>query len=73
MTKEDLLAQPEIEMFGFEDNANTKLLTLSQLEQSIRVEGKNGRVLQTRPVQSWNAITYILDLLNQANMNFTLE
>jgi hypothetical protein len=37
------------------------------------VEGKNGRILQTRPVQSWNAITYILDLLNQANVNFNLE
>jgi len=75
MTREELLSPTpeEVSMYGFEDNANVKPITLRELEQSIRVEGKNGRLLQTRPTQSWSAISYIIGLLEQNSMNYDLE
>jgi hypothetical protein len=63
----------EIEMFGFAPDENAKEITMAQLEQSIRVEGKHGRLLQSRPVQSWNIMAYILGLLEQADVNHTME
>jgi|WetSurSiteA1Bulk_404760.scaffolds.fasta_scaffold20977_1 hypothetical protein len=65
--------QNEPETFGFKPDENVQQVTIRQLEQSIRVEGKHGRVLQTRPVQSWNVMAHILGLLTQANVNHTME
>jgi len=74
MTKEEVIAKiPDVEVFGFIPDESVKEVTIHQLEQSIRVEGKHGRVLQTRPVQSWNVLTYIIGLLSQANMNHIME
>jgi len=74
MNKEELMnIQPQVELFGFDDKINVRTLALSQLEQSIRVEGKNGRILQNRPIQSWNAILFLTNLLSTANVNYDLE
>ena len=75
MKREDVLLanEAEIEMFGFKPDETVQEITIRQLEQSIRVEGKHGRVLQTRPVQSWNVMGYILGLLTQTNVNHVME
>ena len=78
ITKSEEIIVPEVVsgpvgMFGFVGDSNVESLTLRQLEQSIRVEGKHGRVLQTRPTQSWNAIAYIIGLLVQSNVNYVLD
>lgn len=76
MTKDEIITQAgaeEIETFGFTPDQTVGEITLSQLEKSIRVEGKHGRVLQTRPVQSWNVMEFIIGLLTQAEVNHTME
>lgn len=76
MRREDLMiddAAPLVRMFGFDESENAKRVAYEDLSQSIRVEGKHGRVLQTRPVQSWNAMNYILALLSAADTNHSLE
>jgi hypothetical protein len=76
MTKEEIVtsaSEEEIEMFGFVQDQTVGDISLAQLEKSIRVEGKHGRALQTRPVQSWNIISYILSLLVQSGVNHTME
>lgn len=60
-------------MFGFSENENVKNLELAQLSQSVRVEGKHGRVLLSRPVQSWNVIAYILELMEKNNVNYKVD
>jgi hypothetical protein len=81
MTREEILAADKIvvpetsdvEIFGFDKEETVKEVTIQQLRQSIRVEGKYGRVLQTRPVQSWDVMGFILGLLTQADVNHTME
>lgn len=76
MTKDEIVtpaSEEEIEMFGFVQDQTVGDISLAQLERSIRVEGKHGRALQTRPVQSWNIIGYILSLLVQSGVNHTME
>lgn len=75
MNRQDLITpiQPEIEMFGFGNDQTVRDVTINQLRQSIRVEGKHGRALQTRPVQSWDVMGFILGLLTQAEVNHTME
>lgn len=75
MKREDFVqdVQPVDEMFGFEPDQNVKEVTINQLKQSIRVEGKHGRVLTTRPVQSWDVLLYIMGLMTQAEVNHTME
>lgn len=73
-TREEIMAgSPEIETFGFEPDQNVKEVTINQLKQSIRVEGKHGRVLATRPVQSWDVLLYILSLMNESEVNHQME
>jgi hypothetical protein len=69
----DVTTSTDVEMFGFVPDETVKEVTIQQLKQSIRVEGKHGRVLQTRPVQSWDVMGFILGLLTQANVNHTME
>jgi hypothetical protein len=70
-SKEEVLQAPEI--FGFVEDESTKTIPLTMLEQSIRVEGKHGRVLATRPVQSWTVVAFILGLLEAQEVNYNLE
>lgn len=77
MTKDEIVnngaAAPEIEVFGFEPDQNVKDVTINQLKQSIRVEGKHGRVLTTRPVQSWDVLLFIAGLMQQNEVNYQME
>lgn len=77
MKRDEVLASENedsgIEMFGFVPDENAKEISISQLEQSIRVDGKHGRLLQTRPIQSWSIMSYILGLLTDAGVNHTME
>ena len=77
MKRDEVLASENedsgIEMFGFVPDENAKEISISQLEQSIRVEGKHGRLLQTRPIQSWTALQYIMNLLTEANIEYKVE
>lgn len=61
------------EMFGFEKNDVVKTLPLEKLSKSVRVEGKHGRVLSTRPEQSWKVISFIIAMLEENNMNYDLK
>lgn len=63
----------EIDYFGFKPEETVSEVSINQLEQSIRVEGKHGRALSTRPVQSWNVINYITSVMEQAEVNNTME
>jgi len=76
MTRDEIMANAQdqaIEIFGFEPDQNVKEVTINQLKQSIRVEGKHGRVLQTRPVQSWDVLLYIISLLTEQQVNNQME
>lgn len=74
MTLEEVMKPfAEEEMFGFKPDETVKDVQIAQLEKSIRVEGKHGRILQTRPVQSWNVLKFIMGLMIQQNMNYTME
>lgn len=73
-TREEIMAgTPEIEIFGFEPDQNVKEVTINQLRQSIRVEGKHGRVIPTRPVQSWDVLLYIIGLMTEQQVNHQME
>jgi hypothetical protein len=63
----------EIDYFGFKQEETVSEVSINQLEQSIRVEGKHGRALSTRPVQSWNVINYITSVMSLAEVNNTME
>lgn len=63
----------EIDYFGFKPEETVSEVSINQLEQSIRVEGKHGRALSTRPVQSWNVINYITSVMSLAEVNNTME
>ena len=81
MTREEILkadkivtpTDSDVEMFGFDKEETVKEVTIQQLRQSIRVEGKHGRILQTRPIQSWDVMGFVLGLLTQAGVNHTME
>jgi hypothetical protein len=59
-----------VEMFGFDKDDNVKTIPLHNLAKSVRVEGKSGRTLQTRPVQSWSLIATIIAMLSEHNINY---
>ena len=73
LTRKAVLDAEAPVMFGFTPDETVKSIPIHLLEQSIRVEGKHGRTLATRPVQSWNVMSYILGLLTEAKANNTLE
>jgi len=75
MNKDEAIqaAEPVIEMFGFEPDQTVRDITINQLKQSIRVEGKHGRVLSTRPVQSWDVLLFIAGLMAQNEVNHQME
>ena len=62
-----------IEMFGFSKEENVKTLSLQNLAKSVRVEGKSGRTLQTRPVQSWSLIARLITMLTEHQVNYTMD
>lgn len=64
---------PEIAMFGFQAEDTVKTIGLTDLEKSIRVEGKFGKLLQTRPIQSWELMTMIMTLFAEHNINYTQD
>jgi len=59
-----------IEMFGFTKDENVKTIPLNNLAKTVRVEGKSGRTLQTRPVQSWSLIASIIAMLSEHGINY---
>lgn len=58
------------EMFGFAKDETTKAIALNDLSQSVRVEGKFGKSLRTRPVQSWYVLQLMHELLESQKINY---
>ena len=48
-------------------------IPLELLSQSIRHEGKYGNALETKPVQIWNLIDNVRNILEKASMNYSLD
>ena len=72
--KKDENHQPiEIARFGFTDDESVKPVTLTELKQSIRVSGKFGKVLASRPIQSWELMELIMKLMEEYNLNYTQD
>ena len=60
-------------MFGFDAKENVKTIPAHMLEQSIRVEGRHGKPLATRPIQSWTALALMITLLDAAKVNYSMD
>lgn len=63
----------EVAMFGFSDDESVKPITLDELKHSIRVSGKFGKVLASRPIQSWELMDLIMKLMEEYNLNYTQD
>lgn len=61
------------DLFGFEKKEIVKTIELTDLSKSVRVEGKFGRALQTRPVQSWTLIHAIATMLEAHKVNYSVD
>ena len=57
------------QFFGFDKDENVKNILLRDLAKTVRVEGKFGRMLQTRPVQSWTLISTVMSFLEKEEIN----
>lgn len=60
------------DIFTIEDE-KTKVISLNQLSSSIRIEGKYGDKLATKPVQIWRLITKLQEILSNTGLNYTLD
>lgn len=63
----------EITRFGFTDDESVKPITLAELKQSIRVSGKFGKLLASRPIQSWELMELIMKLMEEYDLNYTQD
>lgn len=63
----------ETSMFGFTDDESVRPITLDELKQSIRVSGKFGKVLASRPIQSWELMALIMQLMEEYQLNYTQD
>lgn len=63
----------EVAHFGFSDDESVKQITLDKLKQSIRVEGKFGKILASRPIQSWELMALIMQLMEEFDLNYTQD
>ena len=63
----------EISMFGFQEDESVKPITLSELKQSIRVEGRYGKIIASRPIQSWELMELVMYLMEEYNLNYTQD
>ena len=62
---------PAIEMFGFEKEDKVKEIQLSELEKTVRIEGR--RESKIRPKQSWEVINIIMLMLTDAGHESILD
>ena len=60
-----------LDLQSVEERAVT--LPYDMLSQSIRHEGKYGNALETKPVQIWNLISDVSELLEKVNINHQRE
>ena len=81
MNKEAVAAQiikddhepAEIRMFGFSEDESVRPLSLDDLRQSIRVTGKYGKTLASRPIQSWELMDLVMKLMEEYKLNYTQD
>ena len=59
--------------FGFTKDEKAKVITFDELSSSIRVEGKYGKTLQTRPSQSWEVFNDMLEAFDRYNIDINHE
>jgi len=59
-----------VPMFGFSKEEKTKAIPIQLLAQSVRVEDQLGRAYRTRPVQAWNLLGIIVQMLKDSEVAF---